>query len=112
MTGWRFIARIAAAGLLLAVVWTGFTTIGEAADLDCGNAFAPDYSAVPEDGSEPDVDDGFDAEGFAATCRDDIASQRFLVLLLASAGPGALVIGMSSQDQLTDDSGSSGSAES
>ncbi len=111
MTGWRFIARVAAVGFLVAVAWTGFTTIGEAANLDCGNAFAPDYSAAPDDGSEADVDDGFDADIFATRCRDDIASQRFLVVLLAIAGTGALVIGMSNEEQLPDDSVTPPSAE-
>ena len=48
--GWRFVARIAAAVFLVAVTWMGFTTIGEDANLDCGTALAPDYSALPDDG--------------------------------------------------------------
>lgn len=99
MTGWRYIARVAAVGLLVAVVWTGFTTIGQDGDLDCGNAFAPTFAAVTDEGTTVEDEDAFDAEAFAATCRDDIASQRFLVLVLAIAGTGALVIGVSSREQ-------------
>ncbi len=110
--GWRFVARIAAAVFLVAVTWMGFTTIGEDANLDCGTALAPDYSALPDDGSEADVGDAFDAESFAVACRDDIATQRFLMLLLAIAGTAALVIGMSNEEQVADDLGSPDSAES
>ena len=111
MTGWRYIARVAAVGLLVAVAWTGFTTIGQDGDLDCGNAFAPNYAAVTDDGTTVEDEDAFDAEAFAAACRDDVASQRFRVLVLAIAGTGALVIGVSSREPLPGDSRSPGSAD-
>ena len=75
-----------------------------------GNAFAPNFAAVTDDGTTVEDEDGFDAESFGATCRDDIASQRFLVLVLAIAGTGALVIGVSSREQLPSEPGSPGSA--
>ncbi|WP_229054040.1 hypothetical protein [Aeromicrobium sp. Leaf350] len=106
MTGWRFLARIAAGVLLVAVVWTGFTTLGEAGGRDCGNAFAPDYSAAPDAGSLDVTDDSFDEMGFAQDCRDDVATRRFVVLVLAIAGTGMLAIGVSSQERLGDDAAS------